>query len=298
MVDFTSTIEYLNENGISFREDTEGKYCTTFKTGGKIALFAEPKTESEAVGLIHFAQNKGVPYFLIGNGSNLLIGDEGLDMLVIKLCGELCSYKLCGNTLVCGGGASLAAASKFSVACGFMGLEWAAGIPGTVGGAVAMNAGAYGGEIKQALRRLTVIENGELKTTDADISLMGYRLSPYAYPECIVLSAVFELSPDDGGAKARMDDYSARRREKQPVNYPSAGSTFKRPEGHFAGALIENAGLKGMSVGGARVSEKHAGFIINTGNATSGDVLELIRKVQDIVFEKYGVRLEPEVKIL
>lgn len=179
-----------------------------------------------------------------------------------------------------------------------MGLEWAAGIPGTVGGAVAMNAGAYGGEIKQVLTKVEYIEDGAVCSVEPEDSDLGYRFSRFAAPERIVLSAEFSLSPDDGMTKERMKDYSERRRAKQPLTYPSAGSTFKRPAGYYAGALIEQADLKGVSVGGAKVSTLHAGFIINKGGATSEDVKRLIELVQERVYENSGVTLETEVKFI
>lgn len=298
MFDIDKIKEFLDNIGIEHREDVTGTECTTFRTGGRIALFAYPKTSDAAVRLFDFLKNGNLPFFVIGNGSNLLIPDNGLDMVFVKLSGELSDHRLEGKKLICGAGASLAAVSKFSVANGLMGMEWAAGIPGTVGGAVAMNAGAYGGEIKQILVRVTAYKNGKAERIAVTDKAMGYRRSEYSFPNMIVLEAEFELLEDDGFTKRRMEEYNDRRREKQPLNYPSAGSTFKRPEGYYAGALIEQAGLKGKSVGGAEVSEKHAGFIINRGGATSNDVIELIKSVEKAVFDKFGVRLEPEVKIL
>ena len=298
MIEIERIKEFLSTSGISYREDVTGAECTTFKTGGPIALFAEPSTKERMCSVLEYAEKERIPYFLIGNGSNLLIPDEGLDMLFIKPCGELSVFRIKGDTLICGAGASLAAAAKYSVYNGFSGLEWASGIPGTVGGAVAMNAGAYGGEISDQLDAVTIYADGSLVREKASISEMGYRRSPYSFPDCVVLEAEFKLAPDDGTAKARMDEFSARRKAKQPLNFPSAGSTFKRPEGYYAGALIEKAGLKGASVGGARVSEKHAGFIVNAGGATSDDVKKLIELVQETVCSKFGVTLEPEVKIL
>ncbi|MBR3382101.1 MAG: UDP-N-acetylmuramate dehydrogenase [Clostridia bacterium] len=295
---FTCVKAYMDGCAIPYRTDATGRDSTTFKVGGPLALLAEPSDAASAEKLISYITEKEIPYYIIGNGSNLLIPDEGVDKLFIRFAGELADFRIEGNELICGAGASMASAAKRSVAEGLMGLEWAAGIPGTVGGAVAMNAGAYGGEIKQVLKEVTVIEGGKLKTVKAEDSAMGYRRSAYSFPGMTVLEAVFSLRPDDGGAASRMEDYSRRRREKQPLSYPSAGSTFKRPEGHFAGALIEKAGLKGFSVGGAQVSEKHAGFVINTGNATASDVMEVIRSVRQAVFESEGVMLEPEVKIL
>ena len=298
MVRYKDLIEYLNNHGISFRTDALGRDITTFKIGGPIPVLAEPKTVEEAFLVIDYARRNGIGHFVIGNGSNLLIPDEGADMLFIRLTGRLEEYSLNGGILTCGAGASMAAVSKYAVASGLMGLEWAAGIPGTVGGAVAMNAGAYGGEISQVLKRVTVCSGGRLYLVEPKEGDLGYRRSAYSFPNAVVLEAEFSLQPDDGGAKARMEEYSARRRDKQPLAFPSAGSTFKRPQGHFAGALIEQAGLKGYSVGGAQVSEKHAGFVINTGGATFADVMSVIEHVRNVVYESSGVMLEPEVKIL
>ena len=298
MLETAKTIEYLKARGIKYREDMTGAECTSFKTGGRISLFVYPSSVDEAAELFSCLESNGVPFFIIGNGSNLLVPDEGLDTVFVRLSGELNEFMLVENKLTCGAGASLAAVSKHSVLNGCMGLEWAAGIPGTVGGAVAMNAGAYGGEIKEVLSSVTVYKNGRIMKIPNTEGAMGYRNSEFAFPNMIVLGAVFDLLPDDGFAKARMDEYNDRRREKQPLSFPSAGSTFKRPKGYYAGALIEQAGLKGRSFGGAEVSEKHAGFIINRGGATSNDVKELIRIVENTVFDKYGVWLEPEVKIL
>ncbi|MBQ4341092.1 MAG: UDP-N-acetylmuramate dehydrogenase [Clostridia bacterium] len=290
--------EFLHAKGIPARTDMTGAECTTFRTGGRIALFAEPRDAESAAAILGFAREEGIPHFIIGNGSNLLVPDEGLDMLFIRLAGGLCSFEVRGDELFAGAGASFAAAAKHSVAKGLMGLEWAAGIPGTVGGAAAMNAGAYGGEVKDVLKRLTVLRRGEAEEITPAEGSMGYRRSEFSFPGCTVLSAVFGLAQDDGGAKERMDGFSARRREKQPLNYPSAGSTFKRPEGYFAGKLIEDAGLKGFRIGGAAVSEKHAGFVVNLGGATSADVLAVIEAVRETVYKKFGVMLEPEVRIL
>ena len=289
---------FMKEHGIPYTVSASGRDCTTFKAGGRLALLAEPRGAESACGLLSYARECSVPYYVIGNGSNLLIPDEGCDMLFIRLSGSLADFRREGTEFICGAGASMATVAKRSVAEGFMGLEWAAGIPGTVGGAVAMNAGAYGGEIKQVLKSVRAYKDGELMELFPTEDSMGYRRSDFSYPDMLVLEATFELAPDDGHARERMEDYSARRRDKQPLSYPSAGSTFKRPEGYYAGKLIEDAGLKGLSVGGACVSEKHAGFIINKGGATASDITELIEKVRAAVYEKFGVELEPEVRIL
>lgn len=298
MLDIEKVKSFLDDNGISHREDVTGADCTSFRTGGRIAVFAYPESAAQAARIFDHCAQGSIPYFVIGNGSNLLVPDFGLDSVFVKLSGELASFSIDGKKLISGAGASLAAVSKYSVANGLMGLEWAAGIPGTVGGAVAMNAGAYGGEIKQRLVKVTVYKDGKIEDRIVEDDDLGYRRSVYSFPGPVVLEARFELEYDDGFAKQRMDDFNERRRSKQPLSFPSAGSTFKRPEGHYAGALIEQAGLKGLRVGGAEVSEKHAGFIINRGGATSDDVKELIKTVEQKVFDKFGVWLEPEVKIL
>ena len=296
--DIRKLLDFLEANRISFREDMTGRECTTFKTGGPIPVLSEPRSLNEASLLLGFAESNDIDFFLIGNGSNLLIPDEGSDRLFIRLSGELSEYCISENELSCGAGASLAAVSKYSVSCGLMGLEWASGIPGTVGGAVAMNASAYGGEIRSVLSELTVYSDGEVRTVSAEPDKMGYRTSAYAFPNMVVLKAVFTLEPDDGNARERMEQYNQKRKNSQPLSYPSAGSTFKRPQGYYAGALIEQAGLKGTRVGGACVSEKHAGFIINDRGASSSDVTALMEIVRNRVMERFGVMLEPEVIVL
>ncbi len=271
---------------------------TSFRTGGSASILVEPDSAEHTAELLRLIKAARVEYCIIGNGSNLLVSDSGLDLIVVRIGERLSRVERQGDEIIADAGASLSAVAKQSVQWGLMGLEWAAGIPGTVGGAVAMNAGAYGGETANVLKSVSYIENGAIIEEDATKDNFGYRLSPYSAPERIVMRARFALENDDGGAYERMLDYSKRRREKQPVNYPSAGSTFKRPQGNFAGALIEQAGLKGLSVGGAEVSTLHAGFIINKGGATSSDVYALIRQVQKSVFEHSGVKLELEVKLL
>ena len=205
-----------------------------------------------------------------------MISDKGLDAIVVRIGEKMANVERSGRTIIAGAGASYAAMAKQSVQWGLMGLEWAAGIPGTVGGAVAMNAGAYGGETADTLKTVTYAENGAIIKETVDKTAFGHRLSPYCAPERIVIGAEFELNDDDGSAYEKMTDYNKRRREKQPINYPSAGSVFKRPEGHFAGALIEQAGLKGTRIGGAEVSTLHAGFIArciraDTARAAKGE---------------------------
>lgn len=283
---------------LGVRANVPARDYTSFRIGGPMAWFAEPSGEDELSELIYIAKREGIPVNVIGNGSNLLVSDEGVDELFIRIADNMADFSISDNILTCGAGALLSTVARASVSASLMGLEWAAGIPGTVGGGCAMNAGAYGGEIRQVLRKVTVLEDGVVKTKTVGRNELGYRRSSYAWPGAVVIGAVMELQPDDGGARERMNDYNARRRAKQPLEYPSAGSTFKRPEGYFAGALIEQAGLKGCARGGAMVSPKHAGFIVNTGGATFSDVVSLIEHVRCEVYDRFGVMLEPEVKII
>ena len=271
---------------------------TSFRIGGPADLLFMPSDREQLEYGIKKAKDLDVPYMIIGNGSNLLVSDSGIEGLVIRIAGDFSGIEYSGNKLKACAGTLISAAAKDSVEHGLMGLEWAAGIPGTVGGAVAMNAGAYGGEIKQVLTKVEYIEDGAVCSVEPENSDLGYRFSRFAAPERIVLSAEFSLSPDDGMTKERMKDYSERRRAKQPLTYPSAGSTFKRPAGYYAAALIDQCGLKGLTVGGAQVSEKHAGFVINRGGASCADVTALMAEIQKRVREQTGVVLEPEVRVI
>ncbi len=282
------------------RKGVRARSFTSFRIGGEVAFFAEPNNADELKSLLAAAKCCDYPVHVIGNGSNLLVSDEFIDALFIKIGGGMASYFINGTRLVSDAGALLCTVAKASVSAGLGNMEWAAGIPGSVGGAVAMNAGAYGGEIKQILKRVTFFSNGRLITRDVCDCDLGYRRSAFSWPDAVVISAEFELEKDDGLAHARMEDYNTRRREKQPLEYPSAGSTFKRPavKDTYAGALIEQAGLKGKRIGGAMVSPKHAGFIINCGGATFDDVMNLIGFVQDAVYKNSKIMLEPEVRII
>ena len=275
---------------------------TSFKIGGAADIFVCPKNADEILLALNTASDLDIPVFCMGNGTNLLVSDDGIEGLVVAMRTKDCEIRIDGTELYANAMSLFSSVAKKSVDAGLMGLEWAAGIPGTVGGACAMNAGAYNGEVKNCLVRVDVIEkrgNGYAKNTYAvKEGDLGYRRSKFAYPEMIVTGVHFHLSPDDGHTRERMDDYTKRRTTKQPLNMPSAGSVFKRPEGHFAGSLIEQAGLKGVCVGGAQVSELHAGFIVNKGGATAKDVLALIQLIKDRVFEMSGVRLEEEVRFV
>ena len=238
-------------------------------------------------------------YRVIGNGSNLLVKDGGLKGLTIILGEKYAEIRVEGARIAAQAGAMLSRVSSAACEAGLSGLEFASGIPGTLGGGCAMNAGAYGGQLSDVLVSAEVLLEGEVKTLSRDELEMGYRTTLPLKKGGVVLSAVFELKEDDREAiSERMRDLNARRRDKQPLNMPSAGSTFKRPEGHFAGALIEGCGLKGFAIGGAQVSEKHAGFVVNTGDATAKDILNLMKHVLDTVLREKGVLLEPEVRIL
>jgi len=272
---------------------------TTFRVGGPADVLFLPESEEQLLWALSIAREAGVPCVVIGNGSNLVVKDGGIRGLVIALGEGMAAIARAGKTLTAWAGASLARVSAYAQASGLSGLEFASGIPGTLGGGCAMNAGAYGGQLSDVLVDARVLLDGEVRLLTVNEMQMGYRTSLPLRRGGIVISARFALTPDDPEAiAARMRELNARRRDKQPLNYPSAGSTFKRPEGYFAGVLIEQAGLKGRRVGGAQVSEKHAGFIVNTGGATAADILTLIGIVQDEVAARFGVRLETEVRIL
>lgn len=273
---------------------------TTFRTGGPARRFARPASAEECAALLELAAEEAWPVLLLGNGSNLLVSDAGVDTLAIHT-GLLDKAARTGQrTIRAGAGLRLSKLAVFAQREGLSGLEFAHGIPGSLGGGVCMNAGAYGGEMKQVLTAVSAWLPGQgVKWIAAEKLELRYRHSLFSSAPGAVLEAEFLLTPGDGGEiQALMDSLSRRRREKQPLEYPSAGSTFKRPEGHFAGGLIEQCGLKGFRIGGAQVSEKHAGFVINAGGASSADILALIAHIQEAVFQQTGVRLEPEVRIV
>lgn len=284
-------------DGLILARGTMMRDLTTFRIGGPADYVLHTQQAADVVRGIEACVALGVPYRVIGNGSNLLVRDEGVRGMVIVTAGGLSALSREGNAITCGAGLSLTALSREALQMGLAGLEWACGIPGTVGGACAMNAGAYGGDMKQLVTHVCALEDGAIRTYAVQDGDFGYRKSAFCAPERVVLDITLALTEDDGSATARQAEYTARRREKQPLSAYSAGSTFKRPEGHFAGALIESAGLKGARIGGAQVSTLHAGFIINTGNATADDVLRLIDHVRACVLQAHGVTLECEVKI-
>lgn len=272
---------------------------TTFKIGGKASAVICVESISSLAKLLKECSDRNVPNFIIGNGSNLLISDDGYDGVVFKLDGDFKNISVLEeNTVYCGAGVSLAKLCKFALDHNLSGLEFAWGIPGTVGGAAYMNAGAYGGEMSDVLvSAYYVTPNGENSRYTAEEMDLSYRHSIFADNGYIISGIVVKLKPDTHDSiRERMDDFMSRRRDKQPLEYPSAGSVFKRPEGYFAGGLIEQCNLKGMQIGGAQVSIKHAGFIVNKGGATCKDVCDLIEHIQKTVFEQAGVRLECEIK--
>ena len=276
------------------------KKHTTFRVGGPARRSIRPASIEQCAAPLTMAEEEHWPLLMLGNGSNLLSADEGIDMLVIHT-GRLDGLERTGERSIrAGAGVSLARLSAFAQKEGLSGLEFAHGIPGSLGGGVCMNAGAYGGEMKQVLSAVTAWFPGEgVRRLPLEELDLGYRHSIFSDKQGAVLEAEFLLEPGDAGEiQAQTAELDRRRREKQPLEYPSAGSTFKRPEGHFAGALIEQCGLKGFRIGGAQVSEKHAGFVINTGDAACADVLAVIAHVQETVREQTGVYLEPEVKLI
>ena len=273
---------------------------TSFRIGGPADMLAQPGNEAELAELLKRAAHHAVPVTLVGNGSNLLVRDKGIRGLVIKLSNLFSSITVAGNVLTFGSGISLAMASKKAASLSLSGLEFAVGIPGTIGGAVYMNAGAYDGEMAKVVTSVQVMDrqgqSSQLKADELDFS---YRHTALQNSGLIVTSVTVSLQPGEAESiKAKMDDFSQRRIAKQPLELPSAGSMFKRPVGYFAGTLIEQTGLKGYTVGGAQASTKHAGFVVNVGGATAKDVLQLIRDVQDRVLAAQGVQLEPEVLVL
>ena len=293
-------IEQLQKAGIPLAEQEPMTRRTTFGIGGP-ALLLRPRSRAELQAAMTLCREAGEEPFILGRGSNLLVSDSGISRPVIQLDGDFTAITREGNTLRCGAGASLIAVCRAAAENSLSGIEWGYGIPGSLGGGVYMNAGAYGGEMKDILTEVTFLdEAGEYRTLPAAELSLSYRHSIFEdRPGTVIVEAVLTLIPGDPAAiRAAMEDYMSRRREKQPLEYGSAGSTFKRPVGNYASALVDQCGLKGLSVGGAEVSRKHAGFIINRGGATAADVRELIAEVQRIVREKTGYTLECEIKYI
>lgn len=291
----------LDQNKIEYKLNEPMKNHTTFKIGGNADVFISPKNDKECLQAIKICKEHNIPYFVIGKGSNLLINDEGIRGAVICISKDMSDINLISDdTIYCKSGASLISVCNFALENSLSGLEFAYGIPGNVGGAVYMNAGAYGGEIKDIIVSCEYIDqNGKIKSISTDKMDLSYRHSFFTDKSLCITSATFKLEKSDKQEiKSKMNDFIFRRKDKQPLEYPSAGSTFKRPEGSYASLLIDECGLKGYSVGGAEISKKHAGFVINKSSATCNDVLKLINDVKQIVLEKTGYILEPEIKIL
>lgn len=273
---------------------------TTFRVGGPADFFVTPKAKEEVRDVIRICKEAGMPYYIIGNGSNLLVSDAGYRGVIVQIYKEMNEVKVEGDLVKAQAGALLSGIAAKALGAELSGFEFASGIPGTIGGACVMNAGAYGGEMKDVLESVTVLTGeGKIIELGRNELELGYRTSVIAKKGYIVLGVVLKLERGDGEKiKTYMDELKEKRVTKQPLEYPSAGSTFKRPEGYFAGKLIEDAGLRGFQVGGAQVSEKHCGFVINRDHATAADIMELMRQVQIRVKENSGVDLEPEVKRL
>lgn len=290
--------DLLGEDRV-FTEEAMSQH-TTFKIGGPADYFLMPDKGEDVGRVIKICKEKEIPYFILGNGSNLLVGDGGYRGAVIQIYRNMSSVTVEGNEIRAQAGALLSAVAAAAKNASLTGFEFAGGIPGTIGGAVVMNAGAYGGEMKDVLTEVTVMNaEGDIFTLPTEELELGYRTSIIKTVGYIVLEAKIRLKEGDPEViRETMKDLTIRRTTKQPLEYPSAGSTFKRPEGYFAGKLIMDSGLAGYQVGGAQVSEKHCGFVINAGDATARDVRTLMDNVRDIVYKKYGVTLEPEVKFL
>ena len=292
--------QLLTAAGIAYKENEPLAAHCTFKIGGPARLFVQPTDRAQLCRAVALCKAQGVRYYLLGNGSNILFADEGYDGAVLAISSMQDTVEVHGTQLTAGAGVRLSALCKTALEHGLTGLEFAYGIPGTVGGAVYMNAGAYGGEMKDVLTTVQYLTaEGEVKETAAAELDLRYRHSIFEENGGCILSAQFALTPGEPEAiRAKMDELMAKRLDKQPLDKPSAGSTFKRPEGYFAGKLIMDAGLRGYSVGGAQVSEKHCGFVINRGGATARNVMDLVCHVQEEVKKQFGVELEMEVKLL
>lgn len=273
---------------------------TTFRIGGPADLFAVPDTVEKAAAIVRICRENQYPFYVLGNGSNLLVSDEGYRGLILQLYRNLSEITVKGEEITVQAGAMLSVIAKKALAHSLTGFEFASGIPGTIGGAAVMNAGAYGGEMKDVLVEVTVLtRENEIKVIPARELQLGYRFSVIPQNGWIMLGAKLRLQKgEEEQIRARMEELKEQRVTKQPLEYPSAGSTFKRPEGYFAGKLIMDAGLRGYTVGGAQVAEKHCGFVVNRGGATASDVLQLMTDVSKKVKDQFGVVLEPEVKML
>ena len=284
----------------SVKENENMAEHTTFKCGGNASLYVAPNSTDELVKVLEVLRAEDYPYYVIGNGSNLLVKDEGYDGAIVEVDKKISEIDVCGEEIIVEAGAKLSKVATIAMESDLAGFEFAHGIPGNMGGAVVMNAGAYGGEMKDVLKWVKVVDqNGEIKTLENDELELGYRTSRVMKEKMIVLEACIKL---ELGVMGDIGEFMAllmsKRKASQPLEYPSAGSTFKRPEGYYAGKLVQDAGMKGYRVGDAMVSEKHSGFVINCGNATATEVIQVIKDVQTRVKEEFGVDLEPEVRII
>ncbi len=297
---FQELYNYSCEIGCECVLNEEMSKNTSFKTGGPCSIRLSPSSQEQVVSIINKCKKSNIPFVVLGNGTNVLVPDEGIEKAVIIIGSNMASLEADGEIISFSAGTNLVSLSRFALEHSLSGLEFAFGIPGTCGGAVFMNAGAYGGEMKDVLTEIThLTPDGKIEMISAEDASLSYRHSVYKENGCVILSAKVKLKKDNyDDIKSRMNDFLGRRKDKQPLEYPSAGSTFKRPEGYFAGALIEQCNLKGKSVGGAQVSEKHAGFVINKNKATSSDILNLIELIKTTVKEQTGVTLQPEVIVL
>jgi UDP-N-acetylmuramate dehydrogenase len=280
--------------------DEPMKNHTSFKVGGPADIIAFPENFNDLSGIIKMCKSYNIPFFILGNGTNLIVRDKGIRGVVIKINDKLNKFSVDGEIITAEAGILLSKLSKIALRHELSGLEFASGIPGTLGGAVTMNAGAYGGEMKDVVIRTEYLDmNGDLKIISGEEHRFGYRTSFIQQEKGIIVKTLIKLKyGKKEEIKSLMDELNNKRIDKQPLEKPSAGSVFKRPEGHFAGALVENCGLRGYKIGGAEVSSKHCGFIVNTGTATSEDVLSLINHIQLEVKEKFGVELQTEVRIV
>lgn len=283
---------------ISFNE--EMKNHTTFKIGGPADIFIRPESAEEIQKIIDLCKENDTPCMIIGNGSNMLVSDGGIRGVVVQIGSAMSDCRIDGEKVYAEAGIMMSSLAKKILDASLAGFEFASGIPGTLGGGIYMNAGAYGGELKDIIEEVTYIgRDNKIKTAKNSELGFGYRRSMFEDGGRVILSCVMKLKRGNKDEiAAKMSEYTKKRNEKQPVTMPSAGSTFKRPEGYFAGKLIQDAGLMGFSIGGAQVSEKHAGFVVNKGGATARDVLELIGHIQKTVSDKFGVWLEPEVRLI
>ena len=289
---------FVPRENISLQEPMAGH--TTFRIGGPADCFLQLENAEQLKNLRRYLGMAGVPFFVLGNGSNLLVNDSGYRGVILQIGQKMSNIAVEGCRIVAQAGATMAQVARAAMEHGLSGLEFASGIPGTVGGGVVMNAGAYGGEMKQIVKMVRVMDKeGEILTLDNDTMEFGYRTSIIRNRPFIVLGVVLKLTPGNRDEiSAKMEELMKQRKSKQPLEYPSAGSTFKRPEGYYAGKLIMDAGLRGYRIGGAQVSEKHCGFVINSGGASAADIREVIEEVQERVRDRFHVRLEPEVIFL